>query len=153
MNHWLTRVQFVISLHFYNLYVSLFFKGGRQIWRIFMLNMSQFSPFYISGDQQPMSIRLRNWLYILKRLISTLLCGWLKAMISNEMDIAQDLFSCTLLQPVLSGYLFFSIRINGNQTVTYRLSEKKKLEGCVFYPESHQSHFTQAHLIETGFDN
>lgn len=40
-----------------------------------------------------------------KRLISAPLCGWLKAIINNEMGFAQDLFSCTLLQPVMSGYL------------------------------------------------
>lgn len=40
-----------------------------------------------------------------KRLISTPLCGWLKAVINNQMGFAQDLFSCTLLQPVMSGYL------------------------------------------------
>lgn len=40
------------------------------------------------------------------------------------MCFAQDLFSCTLLQPVVSGYLFFFIRINGRLTITYRLPEK-----------------------------
>lgn len=153
MNHWLTRAPFVISLHFHNLYFSLFFKGGVKSEESLCQNMSQYSPLYISGDQQPMSIQLRNWLYILKRLISTLLCGWLKAMINNEMDIAQDLLSCTLLQPVLSGYLFFvffSICINDNLTVTYRLSEKKNVRLCIL---SRIPPIPHAHSIETGFDN
>lgn len=139
MNHWLTRVQFVISLHFYNPHVSLFFKGGGgQIWRIFMSNMSQFSPFYISADQQPMSIQLRNWLNILKRLISTLLRGWLKAMINNEMDIAQA--CCN--QYCQDNCFFFSIRINGNLTVTYRLSKKINCKAVYFIQNTnnHTSH-------------
>ena len=54
-----------------------------------------------------------------KRLISTRLCGWLKAMINNGMAFTQDLFCCSMLHPADLVYLHV-VNVDVFSTTSYK---------------------------------
>lgn len=77
-----------------------------------------------------------------KRLISMLLCGWLKAMINTVMAFTQDLFCCGMRQSVMLVVVFFFLVnvfvLNVFFTVSYRglyRMPEKDLRGWESYPQ------------------